>query len=106
MSIDAITRTSPAPQPTPHPAWCQHEHCSAFPGDESTHRHLIGEVADQQVWVERDDHARGDGTQQVGKPKVHVLGEQATGMDEDTVEQYIGLLRMAARFAVDAREVR
>ncbi|MEU7978317.1 hypothetical protein AB0B63_07265 [Micromonospora sp. NPDC049081] len=60
--------------PTPHPAWCQPTHC-ATTGTDITHRHLIGTIHDTQVWVQRPDTTRSDGSHLYGNTAVHVTAD-------------------------------
>ncbi|MEU7170245.1 hypothetical protein ABZ949_01985 [Micromonospora tulbaghiae] len=85
------------PEPTPHTAWCQPDTCTRD-GLDITHKHLIGRIADMQVWVQRADTTRTDGSHLYGYTAVHVTSPGTAQLTRhlDTVR---ALLTAAELFA-------
>jgi hypothetical protein len=92
------------PQPTPHPAWCRPNSCDTN-GLNITHRHLIGSIASTQVWIQRSDTTRDDGSHHYGYTGVYVTsdGKQSLTRHLDTLR---ALLTAAELFADQVEGVR
>lgn len=101
MSIDVMAHTSPAPQPTPHPAWCQREHCVVMRDGQATHRHLVGEVAGVQVWMERSDTGPA-----VGEVEVRVFSDASFPLGRDSRDTMMRLVAAAGMFADEVEGAR
>ncbi|MER7331760.1 MULTISPECIES: hypothetical protein [unclassified Micromonospora] len=98
--------TEPPATPTPHTVWCQPSHCRAFPGADATHRHLIGQAAGVEVWVERSDTTRADGTHDYGTPAVYVWSEGHLPLGRPELDNLNALLSAAEVFADEFTGVR